>query len=132
MNIINSIIQSLGFFISDVLLIIPQLVAAYVIWLTGNWLIDLGVKGLDKLDIKKWKVDDKVRNLLKTLLVPTGKVVLILVILDTFGIGSSIIAAVTNGITFTIAIALGLAFGRALEPEAAKLVGSLKTEIKKD
>lgn len=126
MNIINSIVDSLALFLSQIFLVIPKLIIAYVIWLVGQWLINLGLKGLDLLQVEKWKVDDSVRNIVKAIFAPTAKVILILVILDTLGIGSNVVAAFTNALTFTFAIALGLAFGRALEPEAEKVVENMK------
>lgn len=129
MNIVNSIADSLGLFLSQVLMIIPQLIVAYVIWLIGKWLIDLALKGIDMFDVEKWELDDSVRNISKTILAPTAKAVLVLVILDTLGIGSNVVAALTNALTFTFAIALGLSFGEALKPHARQIVEKMEAGL---
>ncbi len=126
MDIIASIIGSLELFLSEVFMVVPRLIVAYIIWLIGKWMINLGIKGLDLLQIKKWKVDDSIRNMIKRIFAPTAKIILILVIMDTLGIGSNVVAALANALTFTFAIALGLAFGRALEPDARGIVESMK------
>jgi hypothetical protein len=110
---------------------VPKLIVAYIIWIIGKWGINYVVKLVDKLDVKKWDFDDKAREAFKAILVPTAKVVLILVILDTLGIGRSFVSAVISGITFAIAIALGLAFGKALEGDAKQLVENFKKHVKK-
>ncbi len=127
MNIIDAIGSGIGSFISSILSAIPLIIVAIVIWWLGNWLIDLAVKGLKKLDIKKWNIDDKLRDIIIRVMVPIAKVLLVLVILDYLGIGEQVLAAIANGLTFTIAIALGLAFGRALEPEARNIVDRTKS-----
>lgn len=129
MDILNQITSSLGLFLSQLLITIPKLIIAYVIWLLGSWLINLGLKGLDLFQVEKWKVDDSIRNIVKKIFAPTAKVVLILVLLDFLGIGSNVVAALTNALAFTFAIALGLAFGRALETDAQKVVDSMRREL---
>ncbi len=126
MDVIATMIRSLELFFSEVLLVVPKLIVAYLIWLIGKWLINLGMKSLDLLQIKKWKVDDSIRNMIKRIFAPAAKIILILVILDTLGIGANVVAALSNALTFTFAIALGLAFGRALEPDAKGVIESMK------
>jgi len=126
MNYFNPIVNSLEIFVSQILLVVPKLIVAYIIWLLGKWGINYAVKAIDLLDVKKWKFDDRAREVFKAILVPTAKVILILIILDTLGIGQNFIGALTNSITFAIAIALGLSFGKALEPDAKNLVDKIK------
>lgn len=131
MTYIDPVFMPLQDFVSQVLLIIPKLIVAYIIWLVGKWLINYAVKAVDLLDVKKWDIDDKMRDVLKSILVPTAKVVLILIILDTLGIGTSVVASIVSAFTFAVAIALGLAFGKALEPDAKHLVDKFKKGVHK-
>jgi len=55
-----------------------------------------------------------------------GRLILVLVILDFLGIGRTIIAALAQGVTYAIAIALGLSFGKALEKDATKAVENFR------
>lgn len=126
----ESFIGSLDLFISQILLFIPKLIFAYILWLIGKWLINLAVSFIRKLDIKRYQFDDRIRNTFLRIFVPASKAILFLVILDTFGIGSSLIQAVFNSIALSIAIALGLAFGRALEPEADRLTSMARNTFK--
>lgn len=131
MNYFNPIVNSLEIFISQVLLVVPKLIVAYIIWLLGKWAINYAVKAIDLLDVKRWKFDDRAREAFKAILVPTAKVILILIILDTLGIGQNFIGAIVNSITFAIAIALGLSFGKALEPDAKHILDKIKHGIHK-
>lgn len=123
---LGTVLNPLSLFISEVILFLPKVIAAYIIWLIGKWLIDWVSTNINRLDIKGWTFDDRIRGVIRTAFNYTAKFVLILIILDTFGIGSSIVAALVNGLTFTIAIALGLSLGRALEPEAQRFVDSMR------
>jgi small-conductance mechanosensitive channel len=92
--------------------------------------LGLALELIKKLDIKKTKVDDKARGMLVGIVEIVGRVVLVLVILDYLGIGRTIIAALTQGVTFAIAIALGFAFGKALEDDAKKVIENLRNLFK--
>lgn len=123
---IDTFLGSLQNFITEIILFIPRVLLAIILWLIGRWLIEMFVNLLDKFQIERLKIDDTLRNLFKRIIVPIANVVLVLIILDTFGIGSNVVAAFLSGMTFTIAITLGLAFGRALEPEARNIVDRAK------
>lgn len=131
MEYLSTIFGPLQVFLTQILLFIPHLIAAYLIWLIGSWVIDKFMQLIDKIDFEKYQFDDHIRGVSKSILRPVAKFLLILIILDTFGIGSSIVAAVASGLTYTIAIALGLAFGRALEPDARKWLESIKQNVTK-
>ena len=131
MEYIFSIVEPLQIFFTEVILFIPKLIAAYIIWLIGSWVIDKFMHFIDAIDVKRFKFDDHIRLVAKGVLKPVAKFLLILVILDTFGIGSNIISALANGLTATIAIALGLSFGKALEDDATTVVKSLKKKASK-
>ena len=130
-NYINQLALPLDLFITQTVMWVGKLIFAYIIWLIGKYLINLAVMLLDKADIKALKVDDTFRTTLKMFLVPVAKFILVLVILDTLGIGSNIVSALMSGITFTISIALGLAFGRALEPYANEMVQKVTRNVRK-
>lgn len=129
-NILNSLYTSFHIFISETLMLVPKLIAAYILWLVGKKLIEWTVSLIDKADIRQWEIDDKVRGIIKKVFVPVAKFILVLVILDTFGIGSTVIAALLNGLTYTIAIALGIAFGHALQEDANMLVNKVRNQVK--
>lgn len=122
----QQIYGSLNLFLTQTVAFVVKLLVAYVIWLIGKYLINLAVSLLEKADIKKVKIDDAIRNTLISIGVPAAKVVLVLVILDFLGVGSSILGAMAQGVTFTIAIALGISFGEALKPEAKRIVEQVK------
>ncbi len=124
--IVQQIYGSLNLFLTQTVAFVVKLLVAYVIWLIGKYLINLAVSLLEKADIKKVKIDDAIRNTLISIGVPAAKVVLVLVILDFLGVGSSILGAMAQGVTFTIAIALGISFGEALKPEAKRIVEQVK------
>ncbi len=121
------LLSPMSLFISQVVLFLPKIIAAYILWLIGKWVIDWIGRHINRLDIKGMTFDDHIRNVFRTAFIYTAKFVLILVILDTLSIGSNVIAAITNSLTFAIAIAVGLAFGRALEPDAQQWVDRLRS-----
>lgn len=129
LNILNPFVNSIVLFLSQLVLYLPKLLFAYVLWLVGKWLIGKGVKLINLTNIGALKKSDKLRNAVEKAFVITAKVLLILVILDTFGIGSTIIGALLSGLTWTIAIALGLSFGKALEPVAKEIVDDIRGSI---
>lgn len=109
--------------------LLPKLIITLIIWLVGKYLINLGVRLIRKIDIKGTKIDDKMISASSSIILIAGKILLVLIILDYWGIGKTIISALANGLTFTFAIALGLAFGKALEPEAKNLVERFKKKL---
>ncbi len=125
-QLFNEIYNSMSVFVVQTFAFLVKLVVAYIIWLLGNYLIEFLDKAIRKLDIKEWKLDDYVRETLIKIGRPLAKVVLFLVVLDYLGIGDSVITALTQGLTFMVAIALGIAFGDSLRPEARKLVEEFK------
>lgn len=110
---------------------IPKLLIALVIWIVGKYFINLGVGLIRKIKVKKIKPVSRLLDSLTFILLPLGKVLLALIILDYLGIGGSVIQALVNGFTFAIAIAIGLAFGKALEDDARKIVESVKKQLEK-
>lgn len=130
-NLFGSVVGPLDIFVSQTIDIGFKILLAYVIWVIGKWLIGLAAKAIDLLDVKEWNFDDHIRSVIKKVFVPVANVVLILIILDTLGIGSNVVSAIVNGLTFTVAIALGLAFGRAMEDDARQIVGKVRAGVKK-
>lgn len=108
---------------------VPKIIIAILIWIIGKFLIGLGVGLVKKIDIKGTEIDDRVIGILTSTVSIVGRLLLVLIILDYFGIGETVVGAIASGLTITIAIALGLAFGRALEPEARALVETAKKQL---
>jgi len=123
------IVTALNQLVIQLVNVIPKLIITLIIWWIGKYLINLGVKLLRKIDIKGTKIDDKVINTFSPFILIAGKVILVLIILDYWGIGQTIISALANGLAITFAIALGLAFGKALEPDAKNLVEKFKKRL---
>lgn len=118
-------------FMFQVIGFIPKLIISLIIWIIGKYLINSGVNLLKRIQVKKAKAVNRLVESLVFVLLPLGKVVLFLVILDYLGIGRTVINALLSGITFAIAIALGLAFGKALEDDAKEVVKQVKEQLEK-
>jgi len=130
MNSVQIITVALENVVTQLVNLLPRLIVALIIWYIGKYLLNLAVRLISRIDIKKTKLDNKAIGMLTTLVDVFGRIVLVLVILDYLGIGRTIIAALTQGVTFAIAIALGLSFGKALEDDARTIVGSLRKLFK--
>lgn len=124
------IVTALNQLVVQMVGLLPKLVITLIIWWAGKYLINFGVKLINKIDIKGTKIDDKIINVSSTAILIAGKILLVLIILDYWGIGKTIIGALTNGLTLTFAITLGLSFGKALEPEAKNIVDQVVKKIK--
>ena len=131
MSVLNVLIASLQQLVTQLIVFLPKVIVAFLIWVVGIWFLQLAVKIVQKLDIRGTKIDDHLRNWLAAIVLPLGKFFLVLIVLDYLGVGRTVISAVANGFTLAVAIALGMAFGRALEPEAKKAVSALKKHWQK-
>ncbi len=125
----NIIVTALNQLIAQLVSLFPKLIITLIIWWVGKYLINLGTVLIRKIDIKRMKIDDKMINASSSFILIAGKIILVLIILDYWGIGKTIIGALANGLTITFAIAIGLAFGKALEPEAKNLVERFKNKL---
>lgn len=125
----NLIVASLNQLIVQVVGIVPKIIITLIIWWIGKYLITLAVRLVKKVDLKGTKLDNKLIDTFSSVVFVAGKVILVLIVLDYWGIGQSIISAFVSGLTITIAIALGLAFGKALEPEARQVVDMVKSRL---
>ena len=74
---------------------------------------------------------NKILQSFTQILLPLGKFILFLVILDYLGIGRTVIDAFLSGFSFAVAIALGISFGKALEPDVKQLVENFKKQLEK-
>ena len=110
---------------------IPKLIVALIIWIVGKYFIGVGINLIRKVQIKGAKPVNKLVESLAYILLPLGKVLLFLIILDYLGIGRTVINALLSGLTFAIAIAVGLAFGKAFEDDARAIVESVKRQLEK-
>lgn len=119
-------------FLFDFLSFIPKLLVALLIWMLGKYVIKLGIGLLKKTKVSahpgSW---DRVVDSLANFLMPIGKIILFLIILDYLGVGRTVIEALLSGLTFAIAIALGLSFGKAIEGDVKGLVDSVRKEMEK-
>ena len=125
----NIVVIALNQLVVQLVNLLPKLIITLIIWWVGKYLINLGVRLIRKIDIKGTKIDDKIISASSSIILIAGKILLVLIILDYWGIGKTIIGALANGLTITFAIALGLAFGKALEPEAKNLVTRFKKKL---
>ncbi len=127
----NVVLGSLNQVWVRMLVFIPKIIVAIIIWLIGKYLINLGVALIRKINIKGAKIDDYLIGIFSSVVLVVGKFLLVLVILDFLGIGRTIVGAVASGLTLMIAIALGLAFGKALEEDAKEVVQQFKKHLGK-
>ncbi len=131
MNYFNPVAVALNQLAFGLVNVVPLIIMAVIIWFVGDFLINLGVKLLQKIDIKGTKWDNKVIDLLSTVVKWVGKFLLLLIVLDYLGIGRTIIGAILNGFTLAVAIALGISFGEALKGDAMEAVTTFKRRFKK-
>ena len=127
----NVVLTALNQVWVQILVFIPKIIVAIVIWVIGKYLINLGIALIRKIDIKGTKIDDYLIGIFSNIVLVVGKILLVLVILDFLGVGRTIIGAVANGLTLMVAIALGLAFGKALEEDAREIVQQLRKHLGK-
>ena len=125
------LVSSLQQFLYQLLGFVPKLIVALAIWIVGKWIVVWAVNLLKKVELKGAKPVNKLVQQLAYILLPLGKVILFLVVLDYLGIGRTVISALLSGVTFAIAITLGLAFGKALEDDAKAVVDSIKRQLEK-
>lgn len=125
----NIVVTVLNQLVVQLVNLLPKLIITLIIWWVGKYLINLGVRLIRKIDVKGTKIDDKIISASSSIILIAGKILLVLIILDYWGIGKTIIGALTNGLTLTFAIAFGLAFGKALEPEAKNLIERFKKKL---
>jgi small conductance mechanosensitive channel len=125
------LVSSLQQFLYQLLGFVPKLIVALAIWIIGKWIVVWAVNLLKKVELKGAKPVNKLVQQLAYILLPFGKVILFLVVLDYLGIGRTVISALLSGLTFAIAITLGLAFGKALEDDAKAVVDSIKRQLEK-
>lgn len=110
--------------------VLPRIILAILIWYVGRYLIKLAAKVIRKADLPG-TFDDAARELLARTVNIVGRILLVLIVLDYLGIGNTVVGAITQGLVFAVAIALGIAFGDALKPEAAKIVKDAQKQLKK-
>jgi len=127
----NIILTALNQVWVQILVFIPKIIVAIVIWVIGKYFINLGVRLIRKIDIKGTKIDDYLIRIFSNVVLVVGKILLVLVVLDFLGVGRTIVGAVASGLTLMVAIALGLAFGKALEEDAKEIVQQFKEHLGK-
>ncbi|WP_299397827.1 mechanosensitive ion channel domain-containing protein [uncultured Gelidibacter sp.] len=94
----------------------PKLLGAILIWIVGSWLIKMILKGTQKT-MERGNYDISLNKFLMNLLNWILKIILIVVVLGIFGIGTTSFAA--------ILAAAGLAIGLALQGSLANFAGGV-------
>lgn len=127
----NIIVVALNQLAVQLAALLPKLIITLIIWWVGKYLLGLAVKLVKKVDLKGTQLDNKIIGAFSSIVLVVGKILLVLIILDYWNIGKPIISALANGLTLAVAITLGLAFGKALTPEAENIVKTFKKRVKK-
>lgn len=130
-NLSNIFIGSFQELITGIVVWLPKLVIALIIWWLGRLLLEKSVVWVKKIDIPNTDLDDRIISKFTGVFLWLGKFILVLVILDYLGIGQTIISAIANGLTLTIAIALGISFGLAFQAEASRIIEKTTKFLKK-
>ena len=94
----------------------PKLIAAIAIWIIGNWIIKMILKGVKKA-MNKGDYDESLKKFLLNLVNWVLKIVLIVVVLGTVGVETTSFAA--------ILAAAGLAIGLALQGSLGNFAGGV-------
>ncbi|MDY2586229.1 mechanosensitive ion channel family protein [Winogradskyella aquimaris] len=94
----------------------PKLIAAILIWIIGNWIIKMVMKGIKKA-MTTANYDESLKKFLLNLINWVFKIVLILVVLGTVGVETTSFAAVLA--------AAGLAIGMALQGSLGNFAGGV-------
>ena len=94
----------------------PKIIGAILIWIIGNWVIKMMLKGLKKV-LNKGDYDESLKKFLLNLVKWVLKIVLIIVVLGTVGVETTSFAAVIA--------AAGLAIGLALQGSLGNFAGGV-------
>ncbi len=130
-NLSEVFLGSLQTFINQFILWLPKLLVALVLWWLGNLLINMLIRGLRWVDIPGMTLDNKLINKLNTVILFLGKFLLALIVMDFLGIGQVVIGAIAGGLTLTVAITLGIAFGLSLKPHTDRVVERFIRKVQK-
>jgi small-conductance mechanosensitive channel len=126
---VNVLFTAINQLVVDLVSLVPRIFVAILIWIVGRYLINLAVRLVRKIDIRGLNIDDKLIGIFSSIVLVVGKILLVLIILDYLGVGQTIVGAIAGGLTFTVALALGLAFGKAFEEDAKRLVDAAKRNL---
>ena len=74
----NVILASLNQVWIQMLVFIPKIIVALIIWVIGKYLINLGVTLVRKIDIKGTKIDDYLIGIFSSVVLVVGKFLLFL------------------------------------------------------
>jgi small conductance mechanosensitive channel len=94
----------------------PKLIAAILIWIIGNWIIKMILKGIKRV-MNKADYDESLKKFLLNLVNWIFKIVLIIIVLGTVGIETTSFAA--------LLAAAGLAIGLALQGSLGNFAGGV-------
>lgn len=121
-NLSEVFFGSLQTFLNEFVVWLPKLVIALILWWLGNLLIGFITRGLKFIDVPGMTLDNKLIGKLNNVILFLGKFLVTLIILDYLGIGDVVIGAIAGGLTLTVALTLGIAFGLSLKPHTDKVV----------
>ncbi|MEA2020763.1 MAG: hypothetical protein U9M98_03585 [Patescibacteria group bacterium] len=120
--LVNPFVSASQQFVSQLGIIVPKILVAIIIWLIGSYAINLLARIIKKINIRGTSWDSKIIDFAIQIVKPLGKFILILVIMDYLQIASQVVGAIAQGLSLTIALALGISFGKALEDDAKNIV----------
>jgi hypothetical protein len=118
-------------FYGQILVFLPKLIIAAIIWFLGSYLIEIGSKFFRKYIVSKFKTSKPHLNLITTIVSVFIKIFLVLFILDFLNIGKTFVDALVSSLTNALAIMIGLSFGLALQDDAKKILKDIKTYFNK-
>jgi hypothetical protein len=124
-------VESMRQLMIQLIIFVPKIFVALIIWYVGVYFLGLLTNLFGKIKVKEATQVNKLIDSLTFLVMPFGKFILFLIVLDYLGIGRTVIQALLSGVTFAIAIAFGIAFGKALEDDARAVVESVKKRLNK-
>jgi hypothetical protein len=115
--------------LTQLIIWVPKLIIALLLWWLGNLLLRVVAKGLRIIDIPGMDLDNRLIGKFNTILLFLGKFLLALIILDYLGIGEVVIGAIAGGLTLTIALILGISFGQSFKPTTDRIVEQLIRKV---
>jgi hypothetical protein len=118
-------------FYGQIIVFMPKLVIAVIIWFLGSYLIEIGSKFFKKMILSRFKTSKPHLSMITSIVTVFIKMFLVLFILDFLNIGKTFVDALVSSLTNALAIMIGLSFGLALQDDAKKIITDIKTYFNK-
>lgn len=119
-------INSFQELLNQLIIWLPKVLIALILWWLGRALLNFAISWIAKIDIPGTNIDNRLISKFNRVLQWLGNFLLALIILDYLGIGQTVIGAIANGLTLSVALTLGIAFGQALRPDAETTVANAR------